>query len=280
MTGRCPLLNNNDGKRTVPMGRNVVSAKLDIIFKKLFSENKDLLQDFLAKILDIPYESIDNITIINPELPPETLSGKFSRLDLTMEFDGKLVNIEIQVKNEPDFRDRTLFYWAKLYTSDLKRGEEYGELKQAITINIVNFSMFEDERYHREIVPRDKETGELFSDKFSIHFFELKKIGKKVNPNDGKELWMQFINAESEEDFEMINSTNDPVMQKAINVIYDMSEDTKTREIARLREKALHDEASALGNARREGRAEGRAEIISKMKAAGMTDEQIREILD
>lgn len=73
-------------------------------------------------------------------------------------------------------------------------------------------------------------------------------------------------------------------MQKAINVIYDMSEDTKTREIARLREKALHDEASALGNARREGRAEGkaggRAEIISKMKAAGMTDEQIREILD
>lgn len=28
------------------MGRNVVSAKLDIIFKKLFSENKDLLQDY------------------------------------------------------------------------------------------------------------------------------------------------------------------------------------------------------------------------------------------
>ena len=56
------------------MSRDVVSAKLDIIFKKLFSENKDLLQDFLAKTLEIPYDSIKNITIINPELPPETLS--------------------------------------------------------------------------------------------------------------------------------------------------------------------------------------------------------------
>ena len=30
---------------------------------------------------------------------------------------------------EPDYRDRTLFYWAKLYTSELKSGEEYGNLK-------------------------------------------------------------------------------------------------------------------------------------------------------
>ena len=69
----------------------------------------------------------------------------------------------------------------------------------------------------------------------------------------------------------------------------------KIREIARLREKALHDEASALKNAkaegraegeaigmvkgRAEGRAEGEASIIAKMKAFGMTEEQIRKII-
>ena len=42
-----------------------------------------------------------------------------------------------------------------------------------------------------------------------------------------------------------------------MKVVYDMSEDTKIREIARLREKALHDEASALKHAREEGRKEG-----------------------
>ena len=62
----------------------------------------------------------------------------------------------------------------------------------------------------------------------------------------------------------MISQTNVPIMKKAVNVIYDMSEDTKIREIARLREKALHDEASALKKATEEGIAKGRAEGEAK----------------
>ena len=273
------------------MARDVVSAKLDIIFKKIFTENKDMLTSFISSILDIPIESISEIEITNPELPPETLSGKFSRLDLSMKFDGRLVNVEIQVKNDPDYRDRTLFYWAKLYSSELKSGEDYSELKQTITINIINFNMFEGADYHTEVAAMIKGTNEVFSDKFSIHFFELKKIGKKPDPKNKKELWLQFINADSEEDFEMINQTDIPIMKKAVKVIYDMSEDTKIREVARLREKALHDEASALKNAKAEGLAEGvsigknegkneeRANLIANMKALGMTDEQINQII-
>ena len=71
-----------------------------------------------------------------------------------------------------------------------------------------------------------------------------------------------------------------------VKVIYDMSDDTRIREIARLREKALHDEASAIKNAkmegiekgREEGRAEERADAIAKMKSLGFTEEQIRSI--
>lgn len=288
------------------MARNVISAKLDIIFKKIFTENEDMLHSFVASMLEIPQERIKEIKITNPELPPETLAGKFSRLDLSLKVDDKLVNVEIQVKNDADYRDRTLFYWAKLYSSELKSGEEYSELKQTITINIINFNMFSTDDYHTEIAAMIKGTGEVFSDKFSIHFFELKKVGRKPNPNNSRELWLQFINADSEEEFEMISQTNVPIMKKAVNVIYDMSEDTKIREIARLREKALHDEASALKNAKEEGKEEGRAEgikvgmikgraegkaegeangiakekasVISKMRANGFTDEQIRKI--
>lgn len=59
---------------------------------------------------------------------------------------------------------------------------------------------------------------------------------------------------------------------------YDNSEETRIKEIARLREKALHDEASALKNAKEEGKAEERLSIIAKMQAAGMTNEQIKAI--
>lgn len=93
-------------------------------------------------MLNIPTESITEIVVNNPEMPPESITGKFSRLDLSLTVDNRLVNVEIQVKNDVDYRDRTLFYWAKLYTSELKSGEDYSELKQTITINIINFICF------------------------------------------------------------------------------------------------------------------------------------------
>lgn len=78
------------------MARDVVSAKLDIIFKKLFTENRDMLHSFVADMLDVPQESVSDIVITNPELPPETLAGKFSRLDLSLKVDNRLVNVEIR----------------------------------------------------------------------------------------------------------------------------------------------------------------------------------------
>ena len=83
----------------------------------------------------------------------------------------------------------------------------------------------------------------------------------------------------------MIKNTDVPIMKDAVRVIYDMSDDTRIKEIARLREKAMHDEASALGNARREGIEEGRSEgrvegveeVINKMRKSGMPEEQIKK---
>lgn len=71
-----------------------------------------------------------------------------------------------------------------------------------------------------------------------------------------------------------------------VKITYDTSEETRIKEIARLREKALHDEASALKNAKAEGMEEGievgmakeRANAIIRMRALGFTDEQIRKI--
>lgn len=265
------------------MARDVVSAKLDIIFKKIFTENEDMLHEFLADILDIPSKSIQKIIITNSELPPDSTDGKFSRLDLNLKVDDNLINVEIQVKADHDYRDRSLFYWAKLYTSELKSGEVYGQLKKAITINIINFNMFEGDDYHTEVIAAIKGTDEIFSDKFSMHFFELKKVNKRVNPNNRRELWMHFLNADNKEDLEMLRKTNVPIMEKAVNVIYDLSEDTKVREMARIREKALHDEASALYNAKNEGRAEGRAEerkeLVNRLRSKGMTEEEIQDLL-
>lgn len=67
-----------------------------------------------------------------------------------------------------------------------------------------------------------------------------------------------------------------------VKITYDTSEETRIKEIARLREKALYDEASALKHAREEGIKEGRAEeraySIKRMRSLGYTEEQIKAV--
>ncbi len=53
---------------------------------------------------------------------------------------------------------------------------------------------------------------------------------------------------------------DDNTLNKAADVLRDMSGDARLREAARLREKRLHDEASELASAREEGKIEGRKE--------------------
>ena len=258
-----------------------LSPKLDIIFKKIFSENRDLLQAFVSDLLDIPTDSITEITLSNTELLPDYPEGKLSRLDLNMTVDNRLVNVEIQMNFRRDFRDRALYYWAKLYESGIDKGQTYDQLKQAITVNILDFNMFDDtEDYHTIVVPTATNTGAVFSDKFAMHFFELKKVPEVPVAADRKTIWMQFLNADSEEDFAMLQNTEEPIMTKAVRVVIDMSHDTQVREAARLREKSILDARSEINSAKAEGVELGREQIIQQLLHAGFPEEELQKYLN
>ena len=84
-------------------------------------------------------------------------------------------------------------------------------------------------------------------------------------------------------------------MHKTTVILREMSADEKIREEARRREKRLHDEATALNHARKEGikkgraegeaigeargRAEGIASVAEAMRKKGYTEEQIKDLL-
>jgi len=231
------------------LAKSAIRAKLDIIFKKLFSENIDLLHELLAGLLRLPKESIKNIVIKNSEILPDSISGKFVRMDLNMAVDDKLINVEMQYGIDTRYKDRTLFYWSKLFSGELKSGGDFSLLKPTICINIIDYPIFDCKGFHSHFTVMEKTRHEELSDKCAIHFFELSKISKKVNKDDMTELWLQLINAETEEELEMLSQTGIAPIQKAVYVLHKMNEDEKLQEMARLREKALHDEATALHGA-------------------------------
>lgn len=266
--------------------------KLDVIFKRIFGDEKNerIIARFVSDLLELPRDSIRKIYISNVELAPEFADQKFSRLDLRMAVDDRIVNIEIQLNPEVNFKDRTLFYWSKMFGDQLKSGDTYGELNQTICINIINFNLFDWEKYHSKYMVLETEETEPLTDKLIIHFFELKKIGK-YRDNKPMQYWLDLIDAETEGDLmEVQKTTTIPEIQDTIVLIRHLSADEKVRQEAYYREKRLHDEANALGSAKREGIEIGRAEGIKigetnainalkeMWRKQGYTEEKIKEL--
>ena len=288
------------------MARNIVKAKLDIIFKKLFTDDGDneLLIGLLDAILELPEdEKIADIQITKNELMPDSPDGKVSRLDLNVKLQSekdktenkyRLINVEIQLNQRSDYAERALFYWSKLFTGSLKSGDAYSELPMTISLNILGYSMFPDrEKYHSIYLPKEEKHNDVLTDKFSLQFFELEKLNhRKTNLQSKKERWLRFLNAETEEELDMLETAKDSTLDKAITKLKYFSENEQLRFDAISREKYINDQASLERSAMLAGRAEGeavglkkgraaeRAEIIAKMKKKGLSDDEINAIMD
>ena len=108
--------------------------------------------------------------------------------------------------------------------------------------------------------------------------------------------WLDLINAETEEDLMAHGETTQiPETKKSIVEIRYLSEEEKIRLQTEYREKALHDEANAMSEARMKGFAEGfakgfakgfaegkaelRRTVESKMRNMGYSEEQIKAVL-
>jgi len=259
-----------------------VKLKLDVVFKRVFGEEKNiaLTKALISDLLEIPRDEIQNVTILNVEIPPERWRQKFNRLDLQLQVDDKIVNVEMQVRGEKSFRDRSLFYWSRIFTRDLKTGEVYKQLKQTICVNILDFDLFddEDEDYHTTVRVTYGKRRRLFTKKFAIHVFELKKLNRFIKGRPMED-WLRLINVGSKEELmAIIDSATIPEVRDAGIVLNDFQADERMRQEAWYREKQMHDEASQIDDAIEEGIAIGIEKGITKGIEEGIEKGQ-RKIL-
>ena len=252
------------------MTRLEYTFKTDTLFKMLFVKYPDLLKQLVAVLLSIKYDSIEQFIITNPEMPPESLGDKFCRLDINMVVDGQRVDLEIQVNDEGDYPERSLYYWAREFSTGLSEGEGYSELPRTIIINIIAFELFGCKEFHSEFQALEVTRHTQLTDKMSLHYYELPKLPDSINAENNKELWLKLFKAETEEELENIEALEVPIMSEAVKAYRHVAASPEFREIARLRSKARHDEAQALNNARREERA----------KLQGVIDEQAARIVE
>ena len=160
----------------------------DFIFKKLFgeTENIDNLKSFLNAVLnkDKTQELVELEIINEKELTTDNIQDKKGIIDvLAKTSDGTNINIEVQLTNQDNMDKRTLFYWSRIYSRSIVKGEDYSNLNKVITINILDFNYIELEKYHTTFTLRENDNTEYkLTDILELHFIEkpkFKNIEKK-----------------------------------------------------------------------------------------------------
>ena len=223
----------------------------DVLFKWLFVRNQDLLKRLIAIMLGVPLESITEFVVTNPEIPPEIIGEKLCRLDINMVVDGKKIDLEVQVADEGDYPVRSLYYWAREFSSALKKGEEYIDLPRTIVISILAYEEFTCDEFYSEYQVLEITRHTLLTDRLCLKYYELPKLPEINNADDELKLWLKLFNAKTEDDLKSIEAMGVSIMEQAISAYRTATADDTFRQLERMRADASNIEASALGNARR-----------------------------
>src|SRR5262249_38574015 len=140
-------------------------------------ENKDLLISLINSIVSEEDQVID-VELLNPYNPRNFRNDKLSILDIKAKSHaGKRYNIEIQISDEADYDKRALYYWAKLYTEQLQKSDDYSVLNKAIGIHILNFtSILSTPTYHNRFQLLEVKSHLHYFKDIELHTIELTKF--------------------------------------------------------------------------------------------------------
>ena len=200
-----------------------LDPKNDFCFKKIFGseKNKDILIHFLNDMIVFPGKGqIQDVTFLKTAQDPETAAQKTSLVDILCK-DEKGCNyiVEMQVAKDKGFAKRAQYYASKVYSSQVKIGQEFFELKEVIFLAILDFVMFpENEAYKSDHIILDKDSHEHDLKNFSFSFLELPKFTKDIAQlSNVTEKWAYFFkraHETSEGDLKKLTG-NDLIIERA-----------------------------------------------------------------
>jgi len=220
----------------------LMKPKIDFAFKEIMDDS-EVRKGFLSAVLKINPESIKETKIIDTFLRKKHKKDKLGILDVRILMDdGTEIDVEIQLIKFIAWEDRTLFYVSKMITEQIKEGEDYSKIKKCIHIGVLDFELFKDTReFYSSFHLMEDKRHTVYSDKIEFHVIELPKLPKELKENSSDLLlWAKFLNAEKEEEFEMLAKKN-LYIGKAYDKLQVISMDKKKQLEYTARQKAILD---------------------------------------
>jgi predicted transposase/invertase (TIGR01784 family) len=169
---------------------------------------------------------------------------------------------------------------SKLFVDSIKKGDNYNDLKKTVTINIVEFKMFELQRFHTTFhFYEDQEEDFQLTDLMEAHFIECAKFrAAKKDLNDELHRWLLFLdeNVPVQQLKELMEM--DPIIRRTEERLEWLSGDEDTIRLYEARENSRLERDSIIATATSKGKAEGVLQVAKNMLQEGFTPEQVSKI--
>jgi len=271
-----------------------INPKTDYAFKKIFGslDSKGILISFLNAMIYDGNPTIEDLEIINPNLPPKITGLKDTYLDVKARLaDDTLVIIEMQVLNVESFGKRVLYNAAKTYASQLQKGQGYRMLKPVIALTLTDFEMFENsDRLISRFVYKEETTNLKYPDNnMELVFIELPKFTKELSQLETlADKWIYFIKYANT--LTQIPQTMEivPEIHQAFDIANQVNLNPDELEELERQEMFIYDQQGVIMKAEREARKEEKMAIARQLldrlddetisQTTGLSIEEIRNL--
>ena len=251
----------------------------DVGFKKIFGQEitKDLLIDFLNDLL-VGEKAIKDIQFLDKELMPEYVGDRGVIFDIYCTTEsGEQFIVEMQNRQQVNFRERALYYLSRTISHQGERGVEWKfNLKAVYGVFFMNFRL--DDMPHKlrtDVVLSDRDTYEPFSDKLRFIFIELPSFNKEEEACETDfERWI-YVLKNMETLKRLPFKARKSVFEKLEKIVDIASLSKEEREKYDESIKVYRDNLVTIEYAEQKGKKEGREEGIKEGMKEGLEKARI-----
>ncbi|MDE5820183.1 MAG: Rpn family recombination-promoting nuclease/putative transposase [Lachnospiraceae bacterium] len=242
----------------------------DYMFKVVLQSDETILCALLCSLLDLTPDDIHSIVITNPFVPGATIKDKDTILDIRLVLNGdRLINLEMQIKNEGDWPERSLCYLCRAFDS-LEKGAPYRSVTPAHHIGILNFNLpHVQKQFYSHYFMINETTHEIFNDKLRLSVLNLTQtvLATEHDRQSGLTRWAAAFKATTWEEYQML-AEEDVLFQKVSDALYLISENREIAEQCRRMQEA---------EARRKRMEEQEAQQIERANALAQRESALAE---
>ena len=203
----------------------------DCMFHVVMQSNEKVLKGLISALLHLSIEEVESVTVLNPLEFSEEIRNKDFILDIKVLLNSStIINIELQVKTQSFWNDRSLAYLCRIF-DNLEKGEDYFNVRPAYHIGILDFTPFPK---HPEFYAVNKmmnvQKHYIYNDKFTLNVLDLNQINLATDEDKQWQLdyWARLFKSTTWEELKML-AQQDTVFMETCETIYQKNQDDVAR---------------------------------------------------